>query len=72
MENKVTVKRFKISDKVLNNTPLFFNYIYYNELIDEVLEKKIVRRSKRKQAEFAFRAPNKLISKTIDFSNLEY
>lgn len=71
MKNRIIVKKLEINDAILNNAPLFFNHIYYNKLINSEYEKSLVRHSKRKQAEFTFKEPEKLISKIINFSEID-
>jgi hypothetical protein len=72
MKDELTIKKLSLkNDEVFSRTPLFFNHIHFNKLIESDVEEKLIQRSKRKQAEYSFREPNRLISKIIDFTNLD-
>lgn len=72
MKNELTIKKLTLeNDEVFSRTPLFFNHIYFNKLIEFDVEEKLIQRSERKQAEYSFREPNRLISKIVDFTNLD-
>ena len=64
------LKKFKVKKRIRKDLPLFYNFIYYNGLIDTD-GYAMPRYSEKYTSYIPEQRPDKLISKIIDFSKLK-
>lgn len=69
---KTTVELLKPEKETLKNLPLFYNYIYYNPILDRGKEDAMITFSKRKKGIVSYSESEKFISKIIDFEQLPH
>lgn len=56
----------------LDGFPLFYNFIYYNELMDAVTENLCCRISSKTNGYFSFERPEFVISSIIDYKEINH
>lgn len=54
----------------LDGLPLFYNYIYYNELMDDTDEVRCYKHSDQFKGFISYERPLSLLSTIVDYSNL--
>lgn len=67
---KTNVKLIEPNAGNLKNLPVFYNYIYYNPILDRGKEDVMIKFSKRKCGVLTYSESDKFISKVIDFEQL--
>jgi hypothetical protein len=71
MNDNLNLNLIKPNNKVLDGLPLFYNYIYFNKIVDRKEEDKYVFVCKNVEGLFTYSTLPKLISTIIDFSCID-
>ena len=65
---QLDVVSLKIEKEKLKNLPVFYQFVLYNEIINNSIEKKYVYKIERFDSVSAYHPAKKLISKIVDYA----